>query len=600
MASIQPRSFPRRRTPALAALGAAAAGLLVAGVGFQPAAGADAGAADAAVSTSSLKGSDGTTYTVTNHVVRGKDGRGHRKEWLLVWTGDAGPEGGGKGHAAHGKAGAKGSADPDFLAVIDATRGSPDYGKVVNTATLGPTLQNEPHHMQYVWHKGDKVFAGGLLSDTTYVFDVGQLPKIKLSGVVTPTDTPCGTVPDAFWTLKDGTAYGAYMGGPNVSGPCTYTHGETRIGNGAGGTPGEVLRLDQRGKVRVEYPAATKGPEAETCHSIPQLDPPSCANPHGIQAREDLNRLITSDFAEVRNLLGTPPADFYITRDTVRIYDIAKRDRPRLLSVSHLPDGPRKEPFGTYEEPRVVMETTVTNERRHRGAFASTMGGASIFYTPDITDPKPKWREVFDDTTAFTRLAPQLENRVGMDGGAWLQTSADDKYLYHTVMRRGDESSGGKNTGMVYVLDIRKLVASGERTRCSIDTLDETTRGGREPDCPSLVSVLPIEDPTSGGPHWAALDNFRPGRDGLYRETRRPDRLAMANYFVAATPFDGDHRVCMVNISPKQRLSLDQRFKDERTGHPCVEFNRAQWPHGATGDARPHGVLFAVSDADVR
>ncbi|MFD0537111.1 hypothetical protein ACFQY7_28600 [Actinomadura luteofluorescens] len=74
----------------------------------------------------------------------------------------------------------------------------------------------------------------------------------------------------------------------------------------------------------------------------------------------------------------------------------------------------------------------------------------------------------------------------------------------------------------------------------------------------------------------------------------------LANYFVAASPFDGDHRVCMVNISPRQQLSLDRTFKDEYTGRPCVEFNRSAWPHGETGDARPHGVLFAVSDADVR
>ncbi|WP_433328087.1 hypothetical protein [Spirillospora sp. CA-294931] len=557
-------------------------------------------AAETTVSTSSFKGTDGTTYTVTNHVVRGDwTGKKRKHEWLLVWTGDAGQSG--ADAARHRLAGkGAGSGDPDFLAVIDATRGSPTYGKVVNTATVGPILQNEPHHMQYTWHKGDTVFAGGLLSDITYAFDVSRLPQIKLKGITAPTDTPCGSVPDAYWTLKDGTAYGAYMGGPDVSGPCRYTDGETRIGNGSGGTPGEVLRLDANGKVLVEAPAAAKGPEHETCHSIPQLDPRTCANPHGIQVREDLNRMVTSDFAEVRNLIGTPPADPYITRDTVRIFDIAKRNSPRLLSISHLPDGPRKEPYGTYEEPRVVMETTVTNRRHNRGAFASTMGGASIYYTPDITDPKPKWREVFDDTTAFTKLAPNLVNRVGMDGGAWLQTSPDDRYLYHSVMRRGDESSGGKDTGMVYVLDIRKLVAAGKRTRCSIDTMEEVAKGGSERDCPGLVSVLPIEDPTSGGPHWASLDNFQQGRDGLYRETTQPGRLALANYFVAATPFDGDHRVCMVDISRKHKLSLDRTFRDESTRQPCVEFNRARWPHGVTGNARPHGVLFAVSDADVR
>ena len=60
----------------------------------------------------------------------------------------------------------------DFLAVIDADQGSSTYGKVVNTVTVSPLVENEPHHMQYVWHKGHKIYAGALYLDTTYVFDV--------------------------------------------------------------------------------------------------------------------------------------------------------------------------------------------------------------------------------------------------------------------------------------------------------------------------------------------------------------------------------------------------------------------------------------------
>ena len=127
---------------------------------------------------------------------------------------------------------------PDFLAVVDATKGAPSYGKVVNTVTLAPVLENEPHHMQYLYHKGDSIFAGGLYSDITYVFDVKSLPEIKLSGANLPTDTPCGSIPDAYWTLRDGTAYGTYMGGANAPGPCTYTNGEVRVSNGFGGSPG--------------------------------------------------------------------------------------------------------------------------------------------------------------------------------------------------------------------------------------------------------------------------------------------------------------------------------------------------------------------------
>jgi hypothetical protein len=553
---------------------------------------------------SSVVTSDGETRSITNHIrtdLRWQAEHGRvRPEWLLVWAGDAEPGNPtGTAQHAHGQTQAADTPpDPDFLAVIDATRGSPQYGKVVNTVTIDGVFGNEPHHMQYSWHKGDKVYAGGLLSDTTYVFDVGKLPQVALSGVTLPADTPCGSAPDAYWTLKDGTAYGSYMGGPDVSGPCQYTNGEVREGNGAAGSPGEVVHLGPAGRVLGDAPASVPTPEyPDRCLNVPALPNPSCANPHGLQAREDLNRLVAADFAEVRDLVYGPK-DYRVGRPTVRIFDITQRDHPRLLSVSRLPDGPRPDADPIAEESSAVMEVTVTNQRHHRGAFAGTMSGGAIYYTPDITAPDPQWREVFDDTTAFKSLFADKTPAAGSDGGAWLQTSADDHYLFHTVLQGGPSSPS--SAGMVYVLDIRKLLAAGTGTTCSIDTLPEVGGGGAEPDCPRLADALPIVDDTSGGPHWGTLDNFAPGFGGSYHEAARADRLVVSNYFVAAAHFDGDHRVCMVDVGPDGRLSYDQAFRDEVTGQECVNFNRPDWPHGETGWARPHGVLFAVADRDVR
>jgi hypothetical protein len=78
---------------------------------------------------------------------------------------------------------------------------------------------------------------------------------------------------------------------------------------------------------------------------------------------------------------------------------------------------------------------------------------------------------------------------------------------------------------MVYVLDIRRLLASGPNPQCSIDRPKEVSLGGSERDCPALVDVVPIADETSGGPHWGALDNFRRGWDGYYHETYQVTRL---------------------------------------------------------------------------
>lgn len=576
-------------------------------------------AAQAGVSkvTTSVRGSDGTTYTATNHLVNGWYRRDQPKqEWLLAWAGDAPPPSGDPGgpppgcppdcpttavhHQALSPADEPPATDPDFLAVIDATKGSPTYGKVVNTVTLGPTTANEPHHMQYVWHKGQRVYAGGLLSDTTYVFDVAHLPMVRLAGVTTPTDTPCGSVPDAYTVLRDGTAYGSYMGGPDLPGSCTYTNGQVREGNGYGGSPGEVVRIGTDGRPIAEIPAATpQGEDPDVCHNAPSLQHATCANPHGIQVREDLNLMLTSDLFEARNFLDVDPIglDGLLGRTTIRTYDMRNRSNPRLVSVAALPVGPRED-FPEFKENQLVMENSVTNLPWHRGAFAATMAGGAVYYTPDITDRTPQWREVFDDETAFRQFHPDGPWGGG-DTGSWLQVSPDDRYLFHAVVGHNPYDPRNIPSGMVYVLDIQQLLASGNQPQCTIDLVEEGYSGGHEPDCPALVDVVPIADDTSGGPHWGAMDIFNRGRDGYYHETSKVRRVAVANYLVERLGMDGDHRLCVIDFVDRD-LSIDESFRDENTGAPCVEFNRPVWPHGETGDARPHGVLFAVADGDLR
>ncbi|MDH2428345.1 selenium-binding protein SBP56-related protein [Sphaerisporangium sp. TRM90804] len=545
-------------------------------------------AADAKVVWSSeFRGSNGTVYTATNHLVSAAYGRG--RQWLLAWAGPAA------------------QPAPDFLAVIDATPGSSSYGKVVNTVTVGPNMGNEPHHLQYVWHKGDHIYAGGIISDTTFVFDTKALPSLRLVGVNVPTDTPCGTLPDAYHVLKDGTAYGTYMGGPDVTGPCTYTNGEVRVGNGAAGSPGEIVRIAPDGRTLAEIPAATaEGEDPEQCGNIPALPAASCANPHGLAVREDLNIMVVSDFAEARNFL-TPdaPLQANLARQTVRVFDITDRNDPVLKSVTKVSDGPRgpqeKEAF--FRESRVVMEVATTNKPGHKGAFVSSMAGGAVFYTPDVTAATPKWREVLDDTAAYRKMDPRSTLTGGGDNSSWLAVSPDDRYLFHTVMGQSIPYGAPLDvtSGMLYVLDIRKLLASGNRPKCSVDQLHEVYRGGSEHDCPELVGVVPIRDTSPGGPHWGTMDIFDRDRNGIYRETDQVKRIAAANYFVNGSfGGGGDHRVCMFDLGKGGRVTTDNSFRDENTGRPCVSFNRASWPHGDFGDSQPHGVMFAVSDSVLR
>ncbi|MFI6301419.1 hypothetical protein ACIBCH_06110 [Amycolatopsis thailandensis] len=579
--------------------------------------------ADVQVVKDAKKAADGKEYWVQNHLVskdvaasRSADGK--RKKWLLVWAGDEniadtlvkdvknlpGSLGGGLNKIKNALPG------PDFLAVIDATQGSPTYGKVVNTATVGPLVENEPHHMQYVWHKGDTIYAGALFAAATYAFDVSALPQLKLKGVSLPTQTLGGSVPDAYWVLKDGTAYGTYMGGPVVPGPHTYANGSTVVGNGFAGSPGEVVRFDQNAQVLSESPAATpQGDNKKLCDNLPQLDKPTCANPHGIQAREDLNTLVTSDYAEPRNIILDPvkqPSP-YLRRPTVRTWDISDRNKPKLKAVSYLPDGPRADPADPlHAESRAVMETTVTNLPGHKGAFAQTMQGGAVFYTPDITAKEPHWIQVFDDGAANKAIHPNNDSNGGGSNGGWIQTSPDDKYLYRAITGRSKGALGPDDpgtTGGVYVLDIQKLLAAGDKVENidgRIDTKEKSQQGGGG-DLPTVVGAAPINPGTpGGGPHWGAYDNFVLDGDGYYRETDKPQHLAVSNYFVARSGLDGDHKVNLLNLSEDGKIAVDQNFRDEFTGQVGINFNRKTWPHGSFGNAKPHSELFVVADADLK
>ncbi|WP_051897815.1 hypothetical protein [Sciscionella sediminilitoris] len=605
----------RRWSKVAAVLAAAVVGTgLAAFPGTQPA------EAAVQVSTEHAKAADGRDYWVKNHLVPGNlaakaDTGGKRKEWLLVWAGDEnvadtavkdikglpGSLGGGLDKVKNALPG------PDFLAVIDATKGSPDYGKVVNTATVGPLVENEPHHMQYTWHKGDTIYAGGLFSAATYAFDVSALPKLTLKGVSLPTQTLGGSVPDAYDTLKDGTAYGTYMGGPVVPGPYVDSNGKTVISNGFAGSPGEVVRFDRKGKALSQVSAATpQGDNQKLCDDLPQLGKATCANPHGIQVREDLNTMVTSDYVEPRNIILDPvkqPSP-YLRRPTIRTWDIADRDHPKLKSVAYLPDGPRSNPKDPlHNESRAVMENGVTHKPGHKGAFAQTMQGGAIFYTPDITAKKPEWREVWDDGTAGKKFAQGNDNIGSGTNGGWVAVSPDDKFLYHAVIGRPKGTLGPSDPGTsggVYTLNIQKLIGAGDDVKCAIDTKSKAEQGGGA-DCPTLAGAAGINPGQAGqGPHWGTYDHFQTGKDGYYHETEQPSRIAASDYFVARSGLDGDHKVWMLGLGKDGKLSVDKDFRDEVTGQVGVDFNRKSWPHGDFGYAKPHSELFVVADKDLK
>ncbi|HEV3365154.1 MAG TPA: hypothetical protein VG795_13620 [Acidimicrobiia bacterium] len=533
-----------------------------------------------------------------------------KPEYLVVWAGKMTP--GDVSGATLARYSSSGAVSPEDLAeltaigmkpgldamvVVDARRHNADgtpaesYGKVVNFVQVPAPfgIESEPHHMQYQWEDGQPIVAGGLLNDVTTVWDASRIPEIHLTNVVRPEETPLGSVPDAYDFLPDGRAIGTYMGGPDFN----YA-----------GSPGSVVVLKpdpDKGLVfESETPAgnpgavhsSNRGGVPEPCSPVEAKPAGTCANPHGIQIRADLGRMVTGDYAEPRELTTDPvkpykPATF---RPTVRIWDVSVPGAPRLESVARMPKGPQAAVLGHGN--MAIMEAAKTHAPS-KGFFSGATCGGGIFFTPDITtltgDSSAAWKQVFVDDMALHSREPG-----SCSGGSWHQVSPDNRFLFRTVMGRnpGSTDSFEKDTAKaIYSLDVANLIASAAdgHVDCNIDTIAEIQRGqGDEPDCPRLVSVLRVDDSTTGGPHWGAIDNHSLTSNGA------PTRLVFSNSFVARTGVDGNHRMYMVDVDPATgALSYDSSFRDEKDGALGVDFNRRHWPKNPdAGFYKPHAMVW--------
>jgi hypothetical protein len=491
---------------------------------------------------------------------------------------------------------------------VDGTM-NPDYGKIVNFVQVPPPfgVESEPHHMQYEWHPGQPIVAGHLFTDLTTIWDVKDIPNITLKNIIRPEENPRGSFPDAFDFVGD-KAIGTYMTGePNY-----------------GGSPGTVV---------VFKPDSTKGmvQESETLASqmgavfrgnpggVPEPCTPeearpvgTCGNPHGIQARPDLNRMITTDYADARELGSDPlkTVEQHAFRPTARIWDISNAGAPKLISVAHMPKSVKHPPNPAHDNIG-IMETAKTFAPS-KGVFAESMCGGGIFFLPDITNVQPdssqQWKQVWDDGMTEIQVPGRTNLGVGNTGdepgacagGAWTQVSHDNRFLFHAVGGRNPGSTNTFDNGspkMVYVINIENLVRHAQQTGtvdCSIDSGRELGQAhGDEADCPTLAGVLTVDDNTSGGPHWAALDNHTLTPQGT------PTRLMFCDYFVARTGYDGNHRCYMANVDPQTgALSYDTAFRDEFNGALGIDFNRKDWPnHPDAGFYKPHSMVWVVPEA---
>jgi hypothetical protein len=264
---------------------------------------------------------------------------------------------------------------------------------------------------------------------------------------------------------------------------------------------------------------------------------------------------------------------------------------------------------------------------KSKAAFAGSMCGGGILFTPDITklkgDSSSQWTQVWDDglSEIFTDQrdangidGTQVEEPGGCAGGAWHQVTKNNHFFYRSVQGRVPLSNAFFDQGthkMIYNINIENLMKSAMdgKVACdmthgmdldgdgqishanretAIDIFRRLAEGETVADCPTFVSSLAVDDRTTGGPHWAALDDNTLTADG------NPTRMVFSDYFVARSGVDGNHRMYVVNIDPKtQKLSFDKNFRDEKTGAIGVDFNRRNWPNSPdAGYYKPHSMLW--------
>jgi hypothetical protein len=255
------------------------------------------------------------------------------------------------------------------------------------------------------------------------------------------------------------------------------------------------------------------------------------------------------------------------------------------------------------------------------------MCGGAIFYTPDITSTETHgWHEVFDSSAAVfspkdaTNYSGQVANggpnsqiteAGGCDGAAWVNVTPDNRFVFHSISGRytnQDDFADAGSPKMVYAINVTRLLEAGDSYNCNINNIRavmDPSAGG--PDCPTVAGILPVNDTTTGGPHWGAMDNMSlatitikdPQTGRNFVDTHAVTRMAWANYFVSRTGVDGNHKLCVGLMNPYTGdLSYDNSFIDEKEGTPCVQFNRHSWPGGATsGYYKPHSMVFIENGA---
>jgi len=156
--------------------------------------------------------------------------RSQPNSYLFLWAGDAG-----------GKA-------SDFLAVIDATRSSPNYGAIVASTPTG-VAGAHPHHTELEMPAGGHLLANGFHAGRTWLFDLTQ--PLRPTILTSFGDVAGYSHPHTFVRLADGHVLATfqYRAASDAAAQASGAHagGAHATASSAPRTTGGLVEMDERG-----------------------------------------------------------------------------------------------------------------------------------------------------------------------------------------------------------------------------------------------------------------------------------------------------------------------------------------------------------------
>lgn len=382
---------------------------------------------------------------------------------LYVWAGDAD------------------TAQPDFLAVLDADTASATYGQVLSTTSSG-SQNNGPHHTEYQIGAAT-LFANGWGSGRTFIFDLADRGRPQLAGSFDHHGT--WRYPHSYARLPNGNVLATVQS----SGDSGYT------------PSGGLVELDNAGTVVRSASTLTPAVPARENWSYSLLVLADIDRVIGTHTRMGMSPARTASMEAAHRHVSPDAASTHV--QIWRLSDLS------LLSTVRLPP----QTGGNHQY--------VAEARRTAGGevFVNTFTCGLFRLTglqSDTPRAEPALMAPFQDP-GYCAVPVVL-------GNYWIQPNATERAIVS--------------------LDLSDPARPREVSRITLDS--------------SLVA-----------PHWLGLDS--------------------AGGRIVVTSSDLPW-ILMLRIDRSTGvLSVDERFGTAGQ----ITFDREQWPHGASGQAQPHGAVFS-------